>query len=189
MYGYSSIAIQSTGKIRKTTVVDGTMREYFLHVPASYDGTTNVPLVFMLHGTSGDGEKIADAIGWKDLAEEENFIAVFPSSGRYKIVDEDVEQKTTTKWNHLPDASWSLQPGETALDDITFLRQIIAEVTASYSIDSKRIYLNGFSNGGAMAAKCSVEMSDVLAAVCQNAGSFSLIPCTSQKENCRFYIK
>lgn len=164
----------STGKIRKTTVVDGTVREYFLHVPASYSGTVSVPLVFMLHGTSGDGEKFADAIGWKDLAEEENFIAVFPSSGRYKIVDEDGDQKTTTKWNTLPDATWSLQPGETALDDITFLRRIIEEVTASYTIDTRRIYLNGFSNGGAMAAKCSIEMSDVLAAVCQNAGSFFL---------------
>lgn len=171
-YCFSATTIQSAGKIRKITIVDGNPREYFIHVPASYDGSQAVPMVFMLHGTGGDGEKFADAIGWKDLAEEENFIAVFPSSGRYRIIDEDNEQKITTKWNHLPDASWSLQPGESAMDDIKFLRQVIDEVTGLYTIDAERIYLNGFSNGGAMAAKCSVEMSDVLAAVCQNASSF-----------------
>ncbi|MEZ4893770.1 MAG: hypothetical protein R2778_12245 [Saprospiraceae bacterium] len=32
-------------------------------------------------------------------------------------------------------------------------------------------YLVGFSNGGAMAAKCAVEMSDVLATVVESASS------------------
>ena len=51
---------QAGMKLRMTTLVDGENREYFLHIPSSYDGKTDVPLVFMLHGTGGDGEKMYD---------------------------------------------------------------------------------------------------------------------------------
>lgn len=169
----SLLAFQATGKIRKTTTIDGIVREYYLHIPSQYDGTVKVPVVFMLHGTSGDGEKFYDAHGWKEVAERENFIAVFPSSGRYKIIS-DNEIQTTTKWNTQPDADWTFTEPAKALDDFKFLRKVIDEVKASYNINSKRLYLNGFSNGGQMAAKCAVEMSDVLAAVVENASAFFL---------------
>lgn len=161
----------SVGKNRFTVNIDGVQREYFVHVPAGYNDNSATPLVFMLHGTGGDGEKMYDISGWKELGETENLLTVFPSSGRYCIID-DGETKNTTKWNTTPDTEWIFCAGQTPLDDIKFLRAVIAEVSAKFNIDSKRIYLNGFSNGGQMAAKCSVEMSDVLAAVCENAGSF-----------------
>jgi len=163
-----------TGKLRFTTVVDGITREYYVHIPSSYTGNIAVPMVFMLHGTSGDGEKFYDSKGWKELADEENFIAVFPSSMRYKINDFDEGFKTTTKWNTTPDTNWEFQPGEKGQDDIKFLRKVIVEIQGKFNIDASRIYLNGFSNGGQMAAKCSIEMSDVLAAVAENASSFFL---------------
>lgn len=158
------------GKNRVTTMVDGSEREYYVHVPEAYDGSTAVPVVFMLHGTSGDGEKFYNISGWKEVGEAENILTVFPSSWRYCIIDEGV-QKTTTKWNSQP-AEWQFCPDETPRDDIKFLNQIIDELSDKYNVDEKRIYLAGFSNGGQMAALCSVMMSDVLAAVVENAGSF-----------------
>lgn len=158
-------------KFNFKTVVDSVMRDYVVHVPATYDASKSVPLVLMLHGTAADGEAMYNGSGWVGLSEKEGFIAVFPSSLRYKIVDNG-ELKNITKWNTVPDADWSLQPGEVAKDDIKFLRKVIQEVKMKYNIDSKRVYLNGFSNGGAMAAKCSIEMSDILAAVCSNASAF-----------------
>ncbi len=160
-------------KSRVTTMVDSVQREYFLHIPFSYQSGNPVPLVFMLHGTSGNGEEFYNNSGWRELSETEGFIAVFPSSMKYKI-DDAGELKSITKWNTTPDAEWTFQPGEVGKDDIKFLRKVIQEIEANYSINVKRIYLNGFSNGGQMAAKCSIEMSDVLAAVCSNAGSFYL---------------
>ncbi len=161
------------GKNLVNTVSEGVEREYVVHVPLTYDGIQAVPLVFMLHGTSGSGPEFYDNIGWKELSEKENFIVVYPSSLRYKIIDEE-GPKITTKWNTPPDANFVLQPGEVGKDDIRFLRKVIDEVSEKYRIDARRIYLNGFSNGGNMAAKCAIEMGDVLAAVCQNASSFSL---------------
>ncbi|MCB9284318.1 MAG: hypothetical protein H6563_09620 [Lewinellaceae bacterium] len=158
------------GKNRFTTTVDGDEREYYVHVPQSYDGKTAVPVVFMLHGTSGDGEKFYNISGWKEVGETENILTVFPSSWHYCIIDGGV-QKNTTKWNSQP-SEWAPCAGETLRDDIKFLKKIISELGSKYKIDSKRIYLDGFSNGGQMAAKCSIFMSDVLAAVIENAGSF-----------------
>lgn len=162
------------GKNRYTTVVDSITREYWVHVPESYDSSTAVPLVFMLHGTGGNGEKFYDHSGWKELGEEEGFISVFPSSMRYRIFDlEENREKNTTKWNTKPDAAgWVFMPGVTGEDDIKFLRQIIAELRGKLTLDTTRIYVNGFSNGGSMAAKCAVDMGDVLAAVAHSAASF-----------------
>ena len=159
------------GKNRFVTKIDGDEREYYVHVPQSYTGAAAVPVVFMLHGTSGNGEDFYNRSGWKEVGEDENIITVFPSSWRYCIIDEGV-QKNTTKWNTVP-AEWAFCAGQTPRNDIKFLNTIITELNSKYKIDNKRIYLAGFSNGGQMAAKCGIEISDKLAAVVQAEGSFS----------------
>lgn len=151
------------GKNRFTTDVDGYTREYYVHVPAGYNAKNALPVVFMLHGTSGDGEKFYNISGWKEVGEQEDILTVFPSSWHHCIV-EDGEVLNTTKWNIYPGA-FTYCPGEQPLDDIKFLRQVISEMEDRYTVDEKRIYLVGFSNGGQMAFRCAVEMSDVLAAV------------------------
>lgn len=161
----------SYGKNRFTLNIDGVEREYYVHVPLGYDGYSKVPVVFMLHGTSGDGEKFYDISGWKEVGELETILTVFPSSGRHCIMD-DGQIKTTTKWNSQP-SEWAYCPSETPLDDIKFLRAVIDALAQKYAINEQRVYLVGFSNGGQMAAKCAIYMSDKLAAVVENAGSFS----------------
>jgi len=167
-------ALYEVGKNRFTLTIDGKEREFFVHVPDRYDASTPFPVVFMLHGTSGDGEKFYIESGWKEIGQTEGIITVYPSSGRYCIDDPNEGVKTTTKWNTRPDAEWTFCPSETPLDDIKFLRSVIDDLNRRFKLDNKRIYLVGFSNGGQMAAKCAVEMSDVLAAVVESAGSFYL---------------
>ncbi|MBL7701659.1 MAG: hypothetical protein JNM14_05385 [Ferruginibacter sp.] len=160
-----------TGKNRFTTMVDGDEREYYVHVPKSYTGDVSVPVVFMLHGTGGDGEKFYNISGWKEMGEDEGFITVFPSSWRYCIIDND-GVSNITKWNTPPDAEFIFCPGQKPRNDIKFLNTVITEVSSKYKVNSKRIYLAGFSNGGQMAAKCVIDLSDKLAAIAENAGSF-----------------
>lgn len=161
------------GKNRYTTVVDGDVREYWVSVPSGYDSTVKTPVVFMLHGTGGDGERFYNHSGWKEVGEDENLITVYPSSWKYYI-NVDGTIKHTTKWNTPPDAEWTFVPGQTPRDDIKFLKKILLELKNKFNVDTSRIYLNGFSNGGQMAAKCSIEMSDIFAAIASNAASFYL---------------
>lgn len=162
------------GKNQFFIPVDGVNREFWVHVPIGYKPNVPTPVLIMLHGTSGNGLKFYEESGWKEVGDEENIITVFPSSGRYDITYPDNSTKTTTKWNTTPDAEWVINAGEVPLNDIKFLRFMIAALKLKLNVDPHRVYLEGFSNGGQMASKCGVEMGDVLAAVCSNAGSFYL---------------
>lgn len=159
------------GQNRFTLTVESTEREYYVHVPEAYTGDTVTAVVFMLHGTSGNGLDMWTRSGWKEVGEAENILTVYPSSLRYCIIDPVDGQKTTTKWNSQP-VEWQFCPTETPRDDIRFLTEVIEDLNQRFNVDSKRIYLVGFSNGGQMAAKCSIEMSDLLAAIVSNASSF-----------------
>lgn len=158
------------GKNVFTLKVDGNDREYLVHVPKGYDGKTARPVVIMLHGTSGDGEKMYTISGWKEVGETENILTVYPSSLKPCIID-DGAVKSITKWNSQP-AEWQYCANENPPDDIKFFRAMLDDLGKKYAVDTKKVYLVGFSNGGQMAAKCSVYLSDRLAAIVENAASF-----------------
>lgn len=158
------------GKNRFTTVVNGDTREYYVHVPKSYNRATAVPVVFMLHGTSGDGDKFYNISGWKEVGEAENVLTVYPSSWRHCIID-DGKRANTTKWNIYP-GSFEYCAGEVPKDDIRFLQQVIDELCNKFTVNQRMIYMVGFSNGGQMTARVGVEMSDRIAAVVSSAGFF-----------------
>ena len=157
------------GKNRYTLAIDSDTREYYVHVPSIYDANTPTPVVFMLHGTSGDGEKFYNISGWKEVGEVENILTVYPSSWRHCIID-DGQVKNTTKWHVYP-GSFEYCSGEIPRDDINSLKQIIIELKQRFNVDSKRMYLAGFSNGGQMAGRCAVEMSDMFAAIVEASGT------------------
>lgn len=159
------------GKIIDTTMVDGIQREYIVSVPPGYDGKSATPVVFMLHGTGGDGERFYNHSGWKEVGDQENILTVYPSSLSNCILDEGV-QKITTKWNSQPDRFWTYCPSVTPPDDVKFLSQVIDELVAKYKVDSKRIYFVGFSNGGQMCAKLSIQLGNRIAAIVESAAAF-----------------
>lgn len=156
------------GKNRFTTNVNGDTREYYVHVPQSYNKSQAIPVVFMLHGTSGDGLKFYNLSGWKEVGEKENILTVYPSSWRHCIIEDGV-RKNTTKWN-IYSGSFEYCPGEVPKDDIKFLSQVIDELCSKFNINQKMIYMVGFSNGGQMTGRVGVEMSDRVAAVVSSGG-------------------
>lgn len=155
------------GKNVFTTLIDGDVREYLIHVPSIYDPTEATPVVFMLHGTTGFGERFYNISGWKEVGEVENILTVYPSSWQYCFIEDGVV-KNTTRWNVIQNVYC---PGETPKDDIVFLKQVVDELKQRFNVDSQRIYISGFSNGGAMAGRCAVEMSDIFAAVVEASGN------------------
>lgn len=168
----------------RTLEVDGYPREYLVYVSASAAAEMGaggqVPLVVMLHGTSGDGEKFLKISGWREKADEEGFVAAFPSGLTYRVTEDGEPPKTTTKWNAFNLASYidpAVKPdGYPAsapwpADDVRFLRGVAADVATELPIDLRRIFLSGFSNGGEMCSRIGIEASDLFAAVGCNAGT------------------
>ena len=68
----------------------------------------------------------------------------------------------------FPDAvatMWNVQIGnEGAVDDVGFLRALVARISSEYNIDPERIYATGHSRGGGMAYRLACEASDLFAA-------------------------
>lgn len=82
--------------------MNGDDREYFVHVPAGYKGSAQTPVVFMLHGTNGNGEDFYTDSGWKEVGEAENIITVFPSSWKYCIVEDGQQNQIRRNGMHNP---------------------------------------------------------------------------------------
>lgn len=158
------------GKNYYTTTVDDTTREYYVHVPVSYDAGTPAPVVFMLHAASGSGEEKYNNSGWMEVGEAENILTVFPTALKYWYTEPHGFPKYDTRWNSYPPKNM-MHPGQNPKDDVKFLRQVIAELLQRFYVDSKRIYMVGFSSGAQMTFRCAVEMSDLLAAVVESGAT------------------
>jgi len=177
-----------TGTNCRTLDVDGFPREYITYVSpgaaAKMAAGEQVPLVVMLHGTSGDGGKFFRISGWREKADTEGFVAAFPSGLTYRVTEPGEPPVTTTKWNSFNLASVidpSVKPdGYPAsapwpADDMAFLRGLAADIAVQLPIDLRRIFLSGFSNGGEMCGRIGIEASDLFAAVGCNAGTLDTV--------------
>jgi polyhydroxybutyrate depolymerase len=60
---------------------------------------------------------------------------------------------------------------EVGVDDLGFLRAILATLDTEYNIDASRVYATGNSNGAFFAQRVACEMADVVAAVASVSGT------------------
>lgn len=133
-----------------TLVYQGVSRQYQIYVPASYTGSTPVPLIFNFHGGNGS---IASQIAISDLstlAEANQFIAVYP------LALPDPNDGGSTNWLHKP---------PTAVDDVFFIDALIDDISLSYQIDQNRIYACGYSLGGEFTYELACRLNQRIAAV------------------------
>jgi polyhydroxybutyrate depolymerase len=139
------------------------------------------PLVVMFHGTGGDGERFYQISGWRQKAEQEGIVVVFPTGVRYRILESG---RLKTKWHsfNLPDlVDLNERPDGYPLNapwpanDVGFLRRIVADVEQGWPINPRRRYLTGFSNGAEFAARASVNLSATFAAAAWVAGGLDRV--------------
>lgn len=141
----------------------GTTRTYLLSVPKSYQPGAPTALVMIFHGQKTDAAYVADSADMHKLGEREGFIVVYP-------------QGLKNTWNSggRKDQNWA---EEHDIDDVGFVRALIETLSKQYSIDRRRIYAAGISNGGRMSYRLACDASDLFAAIASVAGPLTRANC------------
>jgi polyhydroxybutyrate depolymerase len=139
-------------------------RPYNIFVPSSYDAAAAMPLVLALHGFRGAAVFAEDYFQFQPLAEEYGFVYVLPEGSKNEMGDQF--------WN----ATDACCGGNSTVDDSTYLRAVIDDVKAKLTIDPKRVYIVGHSNGGFMAHRMACDHADAIAAIISVAGATSINP-------------
>lgn len=138
--------IYSSGE--RTITAGNSIREYYLHLPEGFSLNNSYPLMLVFHGSDGNRNGIMVKTNFKEIADREKFIIVYPES---------LGNIFTKRWNFFG--------GESG--DVNFIKNLINEISRLYPINTKRIYAVGMSNGGsfAQAVGCLVPEIDGIAAV------------------------
>ncbi len=124
-----------------------------------------LPVVLALHGGATDGLTMSRFTGLSEKAEQAGFIVVYPDgTGRLPRV---------LTWNSGACCGYAQSHN---IDDVGFLREVVAFVLKTYRGDPSRVYVTGISNGAMMAYRLAVEAPDIVAAVAAVAGTLDLDP-------------
>lgn len=146
---------EACGAVRKTAEVNGMVRTWYEYVPEGCTPDKQWPLVVCMHGRGGTAETFFDISCLHVVAEARKFIAVFPEAGLH-------QQKKNGLRNVL---LWCGELYGEPIDDVTFIRKLIADMETRLPIDHSRIYACGQSSGGMMSDLLAYAAGDLFAAV------------------------
>lgn len=135
------------GQHQRSLTIDGQRRQYILHVPRSYTGDREVPLLLDFHALHTSSGYQLDNSGTQQVANQQNIIVAYP-------------QGIDNAWNLGPCCTESR-----TVNDVGFAREIVEQVSAEACVDRKRVYATGYSNGGGMAYILACRAADMFAAV------------------------
>lgn len=134
--------------------VDNRDRNLILYLPSTYDGITEIPLIFVLHGGGGKPWGMFELADFRPIAERDTVALVYP---------EGIDKA----WNDGRPSD----AGADAPDDVEFFRQMCIYLRDNFAIDTSRIYATGISNGGFMSSRLGCELSDWIAAIAVDAAT------------------
>ncbi len=136
-------------------------RPFDVHVAPSYEQGTPAPLLVLLHGFGANGDLQEQYLGLTGPADDAGMLYVHPDGTKNRI-DKQF-------WN-ATDACCS-GPLNDDVDDSAYLAALIAKVRSQYTVDPKRIYVVGHSNGGFMAYRMACDHADTIAAIISLEGA------------------
>ncbi len=153
-------AIGGQGKRTNHSIIfAGLERTYLLHIPSSYIRSTPMPLLIVLHGGGGTGERMEKLTqgGFNRFSDKDGFLVVYPDG---------IEKN----WNDGRE-NVKYRAHREKIDDVGFIASLIEHLTVEHPIDKKRVYVTGISNGAMMSFRLGCELSERIAAIAPVAGA------------------
>lgn len=159
--------------IEDTLMIYGRNRFFKTHLPIGYNANKKYPVVLVFHGGLGNPEAIEKQSGFSRKADEEGFIVVYPyGTGAF--------DKKLLTWNTWTCCGYA---DKKDINDVDFIDALIKIIKNKFSIDEKRIYATGMSNGGMMCYLLACQLPEYFAAVAPVVATmFDTISCNPQNE-------
>jgi polyhydroxybutyrate depolymerase len=129
-------------------------RPLTLYVPSTYHEGSAVPLVVLLHGYTSNGAEQESYLKFRPEAEKRGFL--------YATPDGTQDARGNRFWAGT-DACCNLFGA--VVDDSAYLSELIASVSAKYTVDTRKVYLVGHSNGAFMSYRMACEHADLVTAI------------------------
>jgi PKD repeat protein len=147
----------STGFFKITETVSGSSRDAYVYVPASVRANPGVatPVVMLFHGITANGNYFLDQTEFNRVADEFGFIVYSPTASGFSWASSNESRYRTLISN--------------------FGTNGITAGGTKYTVDTRRVYMHGFSNGSYFVSDFASANGDVLAA----AGSWAYTDATS----------
>jgi predicted esterase len=146
-------------------VIDAGRGPLTVHVPTSYQPDTPAPLVLSLHRYNGDAVSQEVRMPLLPLVEEYGLLYVLPEG--------TLDCAGNRFWN-ATDACCDFEGS--GVDDSGYLLALVDEIKAQLSVDDRRVYVVGHSNGGFMSYRMACDHSGIVAAIASLAGATYLEP-------------
>jgi polyhydroxybutyrate depolymerase len=143
--------------------VDGPIggdRPVDVHVPPGYTKGVPAPLVILLHGYTASGALEEAYLNLTAEADARGFLYAYPDGTK--------DAAGYQFWN-ATDACCGT--GDRTVDDSSYLSRVITEIEARYTVDPKKVFLVGHSNGGFMSYRMACDHADQIAAIASLAGA------------------
>jgi polyhydroxybutyrate depolymerase len=140
--------------------VFGGARPVTIQVPTTYNANRPAPLLVSLHGYQADGSIEENYLGLGALVESKGILIIAP--------DGTIDRSGFRFWNATP-ACCNFDGS--SVDDVGYIRGLIADIRHDYNVDRQRIYLIGHSNGAFMAHRLACEAAHDIAAIVALAGA------------------
>ena len=137
---------------------DNIVRQFYIYEGSGYQ--SNAPVLFVLHGYTSRGLWIMNYSGFQSIADDAGLIVIYPQGTLLPATGQ-------THWNV---GGWTTS---STTDDVGFINAVINFLNNEYSINSKRIYSTGMSNGGYMSYKLACDLSPRIAGVVSVTGSMT----------------
>lgn len=158
----------ATGRrIERTITVDGMERAFILDVPTGITAGAPVPLLLDFHGLGHSGGGVWKVSKFRDLAEGERFITIYPEGA-------------PVQFNHrekiFAGTGWELAVTKSNRD-LLFVTTMLDRLEAEYCIDRNRVFATGFSNGAYFSHLLGCVMADRIAAIAPVSGGKRPTPC------------
>ena len=128
-------------------------RQYIVHLPPGYNSNSPAPVVIVLHGGSGNYQSVQGFTQMNFDSNQNGFLAVYPQGQGVAP----------------PGYSWAdgrnTSADQAGIDDVGFMSKLIDTLYYDYNIDTNRVYICGFSNGGFMTQRLACETPERYAAI------------------------